>query len=193
VFLAGARIKHIAYSIVAILPVGVMVAAMEPYFWRRVKSFFDPTADPQGIGYQSNQSLIAIGSGKIFGVGMGMSLQKNDFLPEAHCDFIFSILCEEKGFAGAMIVLALFFLFVWRGFKIARTAPDPFGFLLAGGLMFSIVLFTLVNISVALGLIPVTGLPLPFISYGGSALIANLGACGVILNISRHAQSPEAI
>ncbi|RJP79577.1 MAG: putative lipid II flippase FtsW [Candidatus Zixiibacteriota bacterium] len=192
-FFAGARLKHLALTVLPALPMGLIVALMEPYRMRRIFSFFNPTADPQGMGYQSNQSLIAVGSGKLFGVGMGMSGQKNDFLPEAHCDFIFSILCEEKGFAGAMVVLALFALFAWRGFKIALKAPDPFGFLLAGGLTWSIVLFILMNISVSLGLVPVTGLPLPFVSYGGSALIANLGACGIIMNISRHAQSPEAV
>jgi cell division protein FtsW len=117
-----------------------------------------------------------------------MSGQKSDFLPEAHCDFIFSILCEERGFIGAVVVVMLFVLLVWLGVRIAVRAPDRFGFLLAGGLTLSIGLFAAVNIAVALGMLPVTGLPLPFISYGGSALIANLFASGIILNVSRFAK-----
>jgi cell division protein FtsW len=192
-FFAGARLKHLWITALPVAVIGIIVALQAPYRMRRLLAFLDPLADPQGIGYHSHQSLIAVGSGQIFGVGMGMSGQKNLFLPEAHCDFIFSILCEEKGFIGGAALLLLFFLFTWRGFHIARKAPDQFGFLLAGGLTFSIVLFILTNVAVALALVPVTGLPLPFVSYGGSALIANLTACGVILNVSRHTQSPEAI
>lgn len=192
-FLAGARLKHLGITALPVVVIGAIVAVQAPYRMRRLLAFLDPLADPQGIGYHSHQSLIAVGSGQILGVGMGMSGQKNLFLPEAHCDFIFSILCEEKGFIGGAALLLLFFLFTWRGFRIARKAPDQFGFLLAGGLTFSIVLFILTNISVSLALMPVTGLPLPFVSYGGSALIANLTACGIILNVSRHTQSPEAI
>jgi cell division protein FtsW len=122
-----------------------------------------------------------------------MSGQKKGFLPEAHCDFIYSILCEEIGFIGGALLLIIFLVFVWRGARVTLKAPDQFGFLLASGLMASIVLFIIVNLSVALGLMPVTGLPLPFVSYGGSALIANLISCGIVMNISRHTQSPEAI
>lgn len=192
-FFAGARFKHLWMTILPALPLGLGIAILEPYRLKRILTFFNPLADPQGAGYQSNQSLIAVGSGQIFGVGLGWSGQKNQFLPEAHCDFIYSILCEELGFIGGAIILILFLLLVWRGLKIARHAPDQFGFLLAGGLAFSIILFILANVGVALGLVPVTGLPLPFISFGGSALIANLTACGIILNVSRHAQSPEFI
>jgi cell division protein FtsW len=192
-FFAGARWKHLAITALPLIPAGIGVAILEPYRLKRVLSFLNPLSDPQGADYQSIQSLIAVGSGQIFGVGIGSSGQKNQFLPEAHCDFIYSILCEEMGFIGGILLLGLFFLFVWRGIKVAMRAPDQFGFLLAGGLTFSIALFILMNISVALGVVPVTGLPLPFISYGGSALLANLTACGVILNVSRHTHSPEAI
>jgi cell division protein FtsW len=192
-FLAGAKLKHLALTVLPALPLALVVAIMEPYRVRRIFAFLHPEVDPLGVNYHTNQSLIAVGSGQLFGLVMGMSGQKNQFLPEAHCDFIFSILCEEKGFIGGMLILTLFFIFIWRGIKIALKAPDQFGFLLAGGLVFSIVLFILAHTFVALGLAPVTGLPLPFISYGGSALIANLAACGVILNVSRHAQSPESI
>lgn len=192
-FLAGANIKHILTVAVPSAALALLFARIEPYRWKRVISFLHPLADPQGAGYQSNQSLIAVGSGQLSGTGFGMSGQKFYFLPEAHCDFIFSIFCEEKGFIGAVLLLLLFLLFLTRGIKIALKAPDQFGFLLAGGLVISISLIALINISVSLGLVPVTGLPLPFISYGGSALIANLAACGVILNVSRHAESPEFV
>jgi cell division protein FtsW len=192
-FLAGAQIKRLILVAVAAIPVGLVVALLKGYRELRFTSFFNPEADPKGSGYHVLQSLIAVGSGRLWGLGPGMSGQKKGFLPEAHCDFIYSILCEEIGFIGGLLLLLLFLIFVWRGARIAWKAPDQFGFLLAAGLLFSIVLFIMVNISVTLGLIPVTGLPLPFVSYGGSALIANLISCGIIMNVSRHAQSPEAI
>jgi cell division protein FtsW len=192
-FFAGAQFKHLAWTILPAVPLAAIVAIMKPYRVRRIFAFLYPDADPLGAGYHTLQSLIAVGSGQIFGVGPGQSGQKNQFLPEAHCDFIYSILCEEWGFIGGIAILGLFFIFIWRGIKIALKAPDQFGFLLAAGLVCSIVLFVLAHLFVALGMAPVTGLPLPFISYGGSALIANMTACGVILNISRHAQSPESI
>jgi cell division protein FtsW len=192
-FMAGARLKHLALTILPAVPVGLLVAIMKPYRVRRFLAFLFPDADPLGAGYHTIQSLIAVGSGQLFGVGPGASGQKNKFLPEAHCDFIYSILCEEWGFIGGMLILVLFFIFIWRGIKIALKAPDQFGFLLAAGLTCSIGLFVVAHLLVALGLAPVTGLPLPFVSYGGSALIANMTACGLILNISRHAQSPESI
>jgi cell division protein FtsW len=192
-FMAGARLQHLALTILPALPVGLLVAIMKPYRVRRFLAFLYPDSDPLGTGYHTIQSLIAVGSGQLFGVGPGASGQKNKFLPEAHCDFIYSILCEEWGFIGGMLILILFFIFIWRGIKIALKAPDQFGFLLAAGLTCSIGLFVMAHLLVALGLAPVTGLPLPFISYGGSALVANMTACGLILNISRHAQSPESI
>lgn len=192
-FLAGARLRDLAYTVLPAVPVALVVAIMKPYRVRRIFAFLHPDADPLGASYHTIQSLIAVGSGQLFGVGPGASGQKNQFLPEAHCDFIYSILCEEWGFLGGMLLLILFFIFIWRGIKIALKAPDQFGFLMAAGLVCSIGLFTLAHLLVALGLAPVTGLPLPFVSYGGSALIANMAACGVILNISRHAQSPESI
>lgn len=191
--MAGAKWRHLFAAVLPAVPLAVYMAIKTPYRLERVLNFLNPLSDPQGAGYQSIQSKIAVGSGQIWGFGFGMSGQKFYFLPEAHCDFIFSILCEETGFIGAVAVISLFALFFWRGIRIAIRSRDQFGFLLAGGLLFSIILFTLVNIGVALGFLPVTGLPLPFISYGGSALIANLIACGIILNVSRHAMSPESI
>jgi cell division protein FtsW len=191
--MAGARWLHLFASVLPVVPLAIYMAIKAPYRLERVLNFINPLADPQGAGYQSIQSKIAVGSGQIWGFGIGMSGQKFYFLPEAHCDFIFSILCEETGFIGAIAVLSLFTLFFWRGIRIAVRSRDQFGFLLTGGLLFSIILFAIVNIGVVLGFLPVTGLPLPFISYGGSALIANLIACGIILNVSRHTVSPESI
>lgn len=192
-FFAGAKIQRLLVALLPAIPAAVVAFILEPYRILRLLSFPNPEADPRGAGYHVLQSLIAVGSGQITGLGLGMSGQKFAFLPEAHCDFIFAILCEELGFIGAVAALFIFFTFIWRGTRIALRAPDPFGFLLAAGLLFSMVLFAVVNISVTLGIIPVTGLPLPFISYGGSALIVNLISCGIIMNISRHAQSPESI
>lgn len=196
-FLAGAQIKHLAYTILATVPMGVIVAIMKPYRVRRLIAFIawllGLDSDPLNAGYHTLQSLIAVGSGQLLGVGPGASLQKDKFLPKPWTDFIYSILCEEWGFVGGLLILILFFFIIWRGIKIARKAPDQFGFLLAAGLTCSIGLFVLAHLFVALGMAPVTGLPLPFISYGGSALVTNLTACGLILNISRHAQSPESI
>lgn len=191
--LAGARWLHIFAVLLPALPLTVYMAFAQPYRLKRLLAYLNPLADPLGAGYQINQSKIAVGSGQLWGFGFGMSGQKFHFLPEAHCDFIFSILCEERGFIGGFIVILLFVVLVWRGMRIAARSPDPFGFLLAGGLTVSIALFAAVNIAVTLGVFPVTGLPLPFISYGGSALIANLIACGIILNVSRHTDSPESI
>jgi len=185
-YLAGARWHHMGSVLLPALPVGLYVATLKSYRISRVLSFLDPASDPQGSGYQSLQSKIAVGSGKIWGLGFGMSGQKFHFLPEAHCDFIFSILCEEKGFIGAIVIILLYVIFLWRGINIALKCPDQFGFLLAAGLSISISVLAFINIAVTLGVLPVTGLPLPYISYGGSALIVNMVAAGIILNISRH-------
>lgn len=191
--LAGVRWRYLFTVLLPAGPLALYLAIVEPYRLKRILSFMDPLSDPQGAGYHALQSKIAVGSGQIWGVGFGLSGQKFHFLPEAHCDFVFSILCEERGFIGAVFVLALFTIFVWRGIRIAMRAPDQFGFLLVGGLVLSIALFALVNIAVTLAVLPVTGLPLPFISYGGSALIANLIACGIILNVSRHTDPVELL
>jgi cell division protein FtsW len=185
--LAGTKWRYLLATLFPIVPVAAHLGISQPYRLTRWLSFLDPGSDPLGSGYQSLQSKIAVGSGQIWGLGFGMSGQKSHFLPEAHCDFVFSIFCEERGFIGAVFVLFLFIIFLWRGIKIAMQSPDQFGYLLASGLTLSIALLAFVNIGVTLGLLPVTGLPLPFISYGGSALIANLTACGIIMNVSRHA------
>lgn len=161
---------------------------MEPYRINRVKAFLDPFADPLGSGYQVVQSLYAIGSGSLFGVGLGASRQKLSHLPEMHTDFIFSIIGEELGFLGAEFVILLFTIFIWRGFQLASKIDDRFMSLTMVGLTASIGIQAMVNIGVAVGAFPVTGIPLPFISYGGSSLVFMMATVGFLLNLSRYAK-----
>jgi len=196
-FLAGARLAHLAVP-VACGAAGVALAlATHPYQLERVETFvrFVTTGvlDARGSGWQLDQSLVAIGSGGAFGRGLGGGMQKYLFLPEAHTDFIFSILAEETGFFGATLLLALFALLVWRGLRAAARASDTFSALLAGGLTVQIGLYALVNLAVATGLAPTTGLPLPYVSYGGSALIANLAAAGLLYRISAQNGADQAL
>ncbi|HXW61406.1 MAG TPA: putative lipid II flippase FtsW [Candidatus Acidoferrales bacterium] len=186
-FVAGLSYRYIGGAVLAAAPLTYIAIASVPYRLERVQAYFSPGADPQGHGFQLAQSLIAIGSGGFSGVGLMESRQKLFFLPEAHTDFIFSIICEEIGFIGAMIVLALFAIYGWRGLVAALRAPDTFGRLLAIGITAMVFGQALVNLSVVLGLVPTKGIPLPFISYGGSSLIGMLLATGVLLNISQHA------
>ena len=186
-FIAGLSYRYIAGAALAAAPLIYIAIASVPYRLQRVQAFFSPGADPQGHGFQLAQSLIAVGSGGFTGVGLMESRQKLFFLPEAHTDFIYSIICEEIGFIGAVIVLALFATYGCRGFVAALKAPDRFGRLLAIGITTMVVGQALVNLSVVLGLVPTKGIPLPFISYGGSSLIGMLLATGVLLNISQHA------
>jgi cell division protein FtsW len=161
-----------------------------PYRYHRFMAFRAPEADPQGYGFQLLQSLIAVGSGGLTGVGLMESKQKLFYLPEAHTDFIFAVLAEELGYIGAIALIALFAFWGWRAFRAAIQAPDEFGRLLGLGVTTLVVGQALVNLSVVLGLVPTKGIPLPFVSYGGSSLLAMLLATGVLLNISQHAQ-PE--
>lgn len=155
---------------------------------KRLVTFLDPFADVQGDGWQVIQSLYAIGSGGLFGVGLGNSTQKYLYLPEAHNDFIFSIIAEELGFIGCIFVIILFALFIWRGILIAIKAPDMFASLVAAGITSMVGLQAIINIAVVTSSMPVTGMALPFFSYGGTSLIILLCAVGVLLNISRHTQ-----
>lgn len=152
---------------------------------KRIMSFMDPWADATEVGWQAVQGLYAIGSGGLFGVGLGESKQKYLYIPEPHNDFIFSILAEELGFVGCVIVILLFAIFIWRGILIAIKSPDVFGSLLATGITTLIGVQVIINIGVVTSLIPNTGMPLPFFSYGGTALLILLCSCGVLLNISR--------
>ncbi|QDR80384.1 stage V sporulation protein E [Sporomusa termitida] len=185
-FAAGAKLSHLG-SLGALGVAGIIGAILvEPYRLKRLLAFSDPWADPLNSGYHIIQSLYAIGSGGLFGVGLGRSREKFLYLPEPHTDFIFAILGEELGFIGTVTVIILFFLLAWRGYKIAISAPDIFGSLLAGGITSIIVLQALMNIAVVTASMPVTGIPLPFISFGGSALIFTLAGVGILLNISRY-------
>jgi cell division protein FtsW len=146
----------------------------------------DPWADPKGKGYQLIQSLLALGSGGIWGMGLGKSRQKCYYIPEPHNDFIFSIIGEELGLIGCTLIVILFIIFIWRGIVVAVRAKDTYGTLLATGITSVVAIQAIINIAVVTGSMPVTGVPLPFISYGGSSLVFNLIAMGVLLNISRQ-------
>ena len=186
-FIGGISYRYIAAAAIAALPIIYFAIAGTPYRLERFKAFLSPGSDPQGHGFQLAQSLIAIGSGGFTGVGLMESRQKLFFLPEAHTDFIFSVICEEIGFIGALIVLSLFAVYGWRGFVAAMKAPDAFGKFLGIGITTMVMGQALINLSVTLGLLPTKGIPLPFISYGGSSLLLMLLATGVLLNISQHA------
>ncbi|MDN5361214.1 MAG: cell division protein FtsW [Moorella sp. (in: firmicutes)] len=186
---AGADKRHLAF--LAVLGVGAVALAIiiAPYRMARFTAFIDPWADAQGNGYQTIQSLLAIGSGGLFGTGLGQGHQKLYYVPENHTDFIFAILSEELGFIGAALVIILFLLLVWRGFQVAFKAPDTFSSLLAAGITTMLALQAIINMGVVTGLMPVTGITLPLVSYGGSSLVFSLLGIGILLNISRYAGS----
>ncbi|WP_316568432.1 stage V sporulation protein E [Neobacillus sp. YIM B06451] len=186
IFVAGGRILHFAGLILlgAAGFAGLIISA--PYRIKRITSFLDPWSDPQDSGFQIIQSLYAIGPGGLFGLGLGESRQKFFYLPEPQTDFIFAILAEELGFIGGSLILLLFALLLWRGIKIALGAPDLFGSFLAVGIISMVAIQVMINIGVVIGLMPVTGITLPFLSYGGSSLTLMLMAIGVLLNISRY-------
>ncbi len=185
-YLAGARLLHMGLIAAAALPVIAVLVAMKPYRWRRMVAFMAPWDDPQGSGFQIIQSFLALGSGGLAGRGLGESKQKLFYLPESHTDFIFAIIGEELGLVGATIVILLFAVLVWRGLRVGLRAPDAFGSFLALGLTLMLATQTLVNLGVVTGMLPTKGLPLPFISFGGSALLTAMFSAGVLLNISQH-------
>lgn len=193
-FLAGARLAHLGLVLAAAVPAAVAAVALAHYRLQRVLGFLDPWADPQGRGFHVIQSLLAFGSGGLFGVGLGASSQKFFYLPERHTDFIFAIIGEELGLVGTGGLLVLFGLFTYRGLRIARAAPDRFGALLAAGITATVSGQALLNMGVATGLLPVTGIPLPFVSFGGSSLGMMMIKVGILLNISRYAyrEAPAA-
>jgi cell division protein FtsW len=190
-FMAGARLRD--FLVVCGIGAGAiaLLALMSPYRLRRLIVFLDPWADPYDSGFQLTQSLIAIGRGEWFGVGLGSSIQKLYYLPEAHTDFIFAVAGEELGLIGTGAILICFAVMGWRGLRTSLLAPDRFGSLLALGLTMMVLLQAFVNISVVLGLLPTKGIPLPFVSNGGSSLVINLVAMGILLNISQQS-SPTA-
>jgi cell division protein FtsW len=185
-YMAGARVQHMAAIAGCALPVVIAAIAAKPYRWRRMVAFMNPWDDPQGSGFQIIQSFLALGSGGWFGVGLGDSKQKLFYLPEPYTDFIFAIIGEELGLVGATLIVALFALLIWRGLRVGLRAPDAFGAYLGLGLTVMLATQTLVNLGVVTGALPTKGLPLPFISFGGSALLMTLFSAGVLLNISQH-------
>ena len=192
VYAAGARVLHLAMAAAPALVVAAGLLIFVPWRLQRLITFIDPWADQQGSGFQVVQSLIAIGSGGTNGLGFAQGKQKMLFLPFAHSDFIFAVVGEELGLVGAIAVVAVFALFLWRGIRTALLAPDRFGMLLSLGIVTSIVAQALFNISVVLSLVPTKGIPLPFISYGGSSLVPTLAAVGILLNVSQHASGTIA-
>lgn len=182
--LSGMRLRFIMMLSVLLVPVSIKLI-MEPYRLKRVLAFLDPWKDPLGSGFQLVQSFIALGSGGLTGVGLGESKQKLAFLPESHTDFIFSLVGEELGLMGALVLVGLFFFLFVRGVSIANKTKELFGYYLASGLSMMIALQSLINFFVTTGLVPTKGLPLPFISYGGSSLLMNMVAVGMLLRVSK--------
>ena len=186
-FLGGARLGQMLVVGLAALPVIVLAVSGASYRLRRVFAFLDPWSDPRGSGFQIIQSYLALGGGGAAGRGLGESKQKLFYLPEPHTDFIFAILGEELGFLGAAATVALFGLLLWRGVRVGLRVAEPFGAFLALGLTVMLTTQALVNLGVVVGLLPTKGLPLPFVSFGGSSLLTAMLAAGVILNVSQHA------
>ncbi|HET8577550.1 MAG TPA: putative lipid II flippase FtsW, partial [Methylomirabilota bacterium] len=178
VYLAGARVTHMLVVGAAALPAVAALVIMKPYRWRRMVAFANPWDDPQGAGFQIIQSFLALGSGGWLGLGLGESKQKLFYLPEPYTDFIFAIIGEELGLVGVTVILGLFAVLIWRGLRIGLRAPDPFGSYLALGLSLMLATQTLVNVGVVTGALPTKGLPLPFISFGGSALLMAMFSAG---------------
>ncbi len=192
-FAAGINWKYFFYSFIAGVLALYAFIKIEPYRVKRLATFLNPALDPKGISYQINQALLAIGSGGLWGFGYGLSRQKHNYLPAVLNDSIFAVFAEELGFFRVLIALALFVFFALKGFKIAKNAPDTFGKMVALGITSWITLQALINIAAILNLLPLTGIPLPFFSYGSTALIANLAAVGIVLNISKFGHSRAAV
>jgi cell division protein FtsW len=186
VFAAGVAWRYLAGFALALFPIATYFVITTAYRRGRLLSFLNPEADPLGAGFQAMQSLIALGTGGVTGLGIGNGRQKLFFLPEPHTDFIFSIIGEELGFIGAVALVAAFAVLAWRGFRIARYSRDRFAFYAALGCTLMIAVQALINVSVALCLLPTKGLPLPLVSYGGSSLMASLIAVGLLLNFSQQ-------
>lgn len=187
-FVSGSKISHILAMGAAGLALLFVLIKTEAYRMSRFLVFLHPEFDPQGVGYQINQALLAIGSGGIFGVGLGHSLQKFNYLPEPVGDSIFAIIGEELGFVGVAVLIIFFVILAMRGLRIAKNAPDTFSRLVAAGIVSWIFFQALINISAISGIIPLTGIPLPFISYGGTSIVFLMIGAGILLNISKHSK-----
>jgi cell division protein FtsW len=193
IFAAGIHYRYVVGLLLTSLPVLYVLVATSEYRRRRVLAFLDPWADPLGDGFQLIQSIIAVGTGGVFGRGLMGGVQKLFYLPEPHNDFIFAVIGEELGLVGATLVVACFCVIAWRGMRTALRAPDRFGALLALGLTTMVGFQAFFNISVVLGLVPPKGIPLPFVSYGGSSLFINLLGMGMLLNVSQHTSSSRIV
>ena len=191
-YLAGTPVRSIIVTFMVSFFALLALSLTRAYRFRRILAYINPWSDPRGVGFHIIQSLIAVGSGGIFGLGLGGSRQKFFYLPQNYTDFIFAIFCEEMGLFGALGVLLLFLLFIGRGIRIARNAPDVFSLLLSGGIVSWIGFQAILNISVVLGVLPTTGIPLPFISYGGTSIVTSLFGVGLLLNISRFRAASTA-
>jgi len=194
-FIGGAKLSHIITTGVVSIVIMIPVMLMRSYRMKRViywlGSIFGINGgnEHEAMGYQAQQSLISLGNGGFWGLGLGNSLEKNLFLPTPHTDFIFAIIGEELGFLGAIFVISLFLFIFQRGIKIAKETTDPFGIMLAVGISFSIIIYSFINVAVVTGIFPVTGLPMPLVSHGGSSLVMNLACLGILLNISQAKRS----
>ncbi|HHM02373.1 MAG TPA: putative lipid II flippase FtsW [Caldithrix abyssi] len=185
VFVSRFKLRHLLATVLPAIPVVIIYLGLRPYQLQRIQNWFKGLSDPLAASYQVRQSIVAIGSGGFSGLGFGESRQKLLFLPDAHTDFIFSIIAEEMGLIGATIILGVFMLILFRGLRIARKAPDAYSRFLAFGLTLNIVLYAFMNIAVVSGLVPATGIPMPFISYGGSHMLFMGVSVGILLALSR--------
>jgi cell division protein FtsW len=185
-FMSGARFWHLCAIAFSFVPVAALLVLKEPYRLDRFLGFLHLSETKNGIGYQVYQSLVGLGNGGLFGVGLGKGEQKLFYLPEAHTDFIFSIIGEELGFFGIIVVIAVMAFIVWRGMRVALHAPDRLGQSMAFGFTFAVALYALIHACVSSGLFPATGLPMPFLSYGGMSLIFTMCSMGIVINISNH-------
>lgn len=185
-FIGGVKVPHLLSLGIVLIPFLIKFVFNSGYRRKRLIAFLDPWSDPTGAGFQVTQSYLALGSGGLFGLGLGKGKQKLFFLPEPHTDFIYSLIGEELGFIGVFSVILLFLILLWRGTRIALRANDPFGRYLATGLTLMIGIQALINLGVVTGLLPTKGIPLPFVSFGGSSLLINMIALGILLNISKR-------
>lgn len=192
VFAAGLSFRYLGAVAGVLLPLAAVAIWLEPYRLRRFLIFLDPDSDPLGAGFQLRQSLIAVGSGGLTGQGFMESKQKLFYIPEPHTDFIYAVIAEELGLVGATAILICFAIIAYRGLRAAESAPDRFGSLLAVGLTAMLAAQAFVNLSVVLGLVPTKGIPLPFVSNGGSSMLVSLFAMGVLLNVSQYASAVDA-
>ena len=192
-FMSGARFFHLASLVMAFVPAAALLVLRTPYRRARLMGFLQMSSRKDDLGYQAYQSLIGLGNGGLFGVGIGKGEQKFFYLPEPHTDFAISIMGEEIGFVGLSIIMAIFLFIVWRGMKIALQAPDKMGQLMAFGFTLIIAIYVLIHASVGTGLIPTTGVPLPFLSYGGMSLVFMMSSMGILLNISSQVRSSPVL